>query len=381
MFLIAVLLGTCLTLAILGVSFYDLSQETMSPPKERTLGTAAPARSLPSPLSLSNRDEGRTGSPRQPPPPSHEIAQGALSCGTSSSFHYSFPNLPACALTYFENNFKKTCNHPLRVKDTRVTGTPVSHTYMVHYTPLKARREVMISYMKQHELRVDWVTGFDKEDITDEQRRCFHSNWEPNAYKRKEKASRHRDKSDKYPELKWSQVSVVTKHHSALYDAHRNEHNISVILEDDAFLHAGFTEHLTVLFREAPRDWDVLMIGGCFNMHGNRPKFKAIEVSKHFYRKTEARCAHAYIVNLHAARMLIDSVPLTMPIDFQMTAAMKETKLNCYWVEPFLAVQGNLGGCVTNDIGAKCVSAEKKIKKEFLPENAKDPRFRKLWLQ
>jgi hypothetical protein len=248
---------------------------------------------------------------------------------------------------------------------------------MIHYTPLKERRKIMTQFLANHDLTVDWVTGFDKEDITGDQRKCFHSEWKPAEYKRARKAQRH---PSPYPTLKWSQISVVTKHHSALYDMHRNGYNLSLILEDDVMLHAGFNEHMATLIKEAPRDFDVLMVGGCFNMHGNRPKFKAVEVSKHFYKKTEARCAHAYAVTLRAARLLLDSVPLTQPIDFQITAAMKETDLNSYWVEPFLAVQGNLGGCVTNDIGAKCVSAEKKIAKQFKPENARDPSMRKLWL-
>lgn len=135
------------------------------------------------------------------------------------------------------------------------------------------------------------------------------------------------------------------------------------------------------LMKEMPSDADVLMMGGCFNMKGSRAKYKATFVWKHFYKKQEARCAHAYIVTLAAARKLLSSVPLTLPIDYQISAAMKETNLQCYWIEPWLSVQGPIGGCVTEDLGAKCVSVVKKLEHQFHHTKANQEQLQKLWDQ
>eukprot|EP00760_Papus_ankaliazontas_P037963 PhM_4_TR87/c0_g1_i1/m.34155 len=308
------------------------------------------------------------------------------SCGLPTTYDASapeatrsryFPSMPSCALTYFEENFQATCHHALRRHaGTNIGSTGVAHTYMVHYTPLKKRREIMTGILATHNITVDFVVGFDKEALSEEMKTCFHGTWTPKLYPAK-KAHRH----DEMPisKLKWSQLSVVIKHHSALYEVHRNEIPYALILEDDAFLHAGFQDHIATLMREAPRDFDVLMVGGCFNMHGQRAKYKATFVSKHFYRKPEARCAHAYIVSLNGARKLLDAVPLTLPIDFQMSAAMKEGGLNSYWVEPWLSVQGPIGGCVTEDLGVGCVSVVKKLEPQFDHRRANDARLRQKW--
>jgi GR25 family glycosyltransferase involved in LPS biosynthesis len=159
--------------------------------------------------------------------------------------------------------------------------------------------------------------------------------------------------------LKPSQRSVVMKHHSAVYDAVRRNYSAALILEDDAFLRANFRQRLREVMAEVPPGFDIVWVGGCMKMHAWRRKFMTKQITKHVYEKAEARCAHAYIVSQAGARKLLQSFPLTLPIDFQMTSAMREHHMRSYWVEPFLSVQGNVGGCVTNDLGAGCVSVSK----------------------
>jgi GR25 family glycosyltransferase involved in LPS biosynthesis len=169
--------------------------------------------------------------------------------------------------------------------------------------------------------------------------------------------------------LKPSQVSVVAKHHFAMYDMLRQRRGLAVILEDDALLRVNFTRRLDEVLASlrlpaaadgAPRyDFDLLMIGGCLKMHAYRKKFRADRVSKHVFLKPEARCAHAYVVTARGAERFLAAMPLTLPIDFQLTSAVREAGLRAMWVEPWLSVQGSFGGCVTQDIYKSCPSVEK----------------------
>jgi GR25 family glycosyltransferase involved in LPS biosynthesis len=146
---------------------------------------------------------------------------------------------------------------------------------------------------------------------------------------------------------------------------YRQNYSVALVLEDDALLRVGFVRRLAEVMSDVPRPFDIVMVGGCMNMHAWRRKFNATMITKHVYRKQEARCAHAFVVSQRGARRLLSSLPLSQAIDFQMTSAMHETNMDVYWVEPFLSVQGKTGECVTNlDLGARCVSTEK-YSKEF----------------
>ena len=115
-------------------------------------------------------------------------------------------------------------------------------------------------------------------------------------------------------------------------------------------------------------------------MHGFRRKrkFAAPILNPHAYLKGEARCAHAYIVTHRAAAALLESAPLTLPIDFQITRAMREHGLRGVWVEPWLAAQGDFGECVTNDLGADCITKEK-YHRQFDNRLATDEKTCALW--
>lgn len=279
------------------------------------------------------------------------------------------PDLPPCAARYFEANYVASAVPDAERSAAVVPIARIDQVYMIHYTPMKKRRAAMSAMLALHNVSVHWVLGFDKEVLNESTAECFHS-W---------KASDHSGvKSKRHDLRKWiplgkSQRSVVVKHHSALYDAYRRGYENVLVLEDDAFLRVRFQERLAEVMALVPRTYDVIMIGGCMNMHAWRRKFGAEMLSKHLYRKREARCAHAFVASQKGVRHLLSSLPLTQAIDFQMTSAMVERSMEVYWVEPYLSVQGPSPECVTSiDLGAPCVSVEKRIGKEYDPRFATD---------
>eukprot|EP00672_Neobodo_designis_P023870 CAMPEP_0174840602 /NCGR_PEP_ID=MMETSP1114-20130205/8787_1 /TAXON_ID=312471 /ORGANISM="Neobodo designis, Strain CCAP 1951/1" /LENGTH=465 /DNA_ID=CAMNT_0016074759 /DNA_START=40 /DNA_END=1434 /DNA_ORIENTATION=- len=279
----------------------------------------------------------------------------------------------------------------------------IDAVYMVHYTgtgvadakkrasamdTARRRRSAMASVFGNHSMAIDtWVTALDREALGKDDIACIHRRWEPAEYRLPRKAKRH--ETQKHEMLKPTQVSVNSKHHLALYDLVAQGHGLALVVEDDVLFHACFADHLRALIDSLrpnataspdeaptlchseetnaaakPRDslgFDVLWIGGCMNMHAYRRKRKmaAPLLNPHAYLKTEARCAHAYLVTNRAAVELLQSMPLTLPIDFQITSAMRERGLRSVWAEPWLSIQGDFGECVTMELGAGCVSKEK----------------------
>eukprot|EP00759_Apiculatamorpha_spiralis_P013670 PhF_6_TR20479/c0_g1_i3/m.29478 len=169
----------CVTMLLVSLAFSFsgvLTTTPSTPPQQTYVGTQS---NIPKqkPISVA-QSKPAEDTQHIPPPPLPRIAEevkhnhGSASCGlsdtipaTSKTLH--FPNMPQCALDYFEQNFQKTCSHALRNHvGTGIPNTPIQHTYMVHYTPWKQRREVMKTHMALHNLTVDWTVGFDKEELT-----------------------------------------------------------------------------------------------------------------------------------------------------------------------------------------------------------------------
>lgn len=296
------------------------------------------------------------------------------------------PSIEECARGYFERNYERSlqATSDAERRQAVLPSAMIDKVYMIHYTPMKKRKVAMTEMMAKHGVSVQWVDGFDKEVLNDTTASCFHA-FHPEVYEKSntpsERRKAHRHDQYKYVPLGKSQRSVVTKHHSALYDAYRFGYSNSLVLEDDAYLRVNFTGRLGEIMRSVPSTYDVIMIGGCMNMHAWRRKYKDVElVTKHLYKKREARCAHAYVVSQKGVRHLLSSVPLTQAIDFQMTSAMKEREMEVYWVEPWLSVQGPSTECVTNiDLGAACVSIEKNLGNEYDPRFAEDTAMNALW--
>jgi hypothetical protein len=313
--------------------------------------------------------------------------------------------IPKCAIRYFENAIEQEKERGVLSSRGNFFHPRISQVLMVHYSKSTKRRETITKLLKKHNVLVSkWILDFDRENVTNAMRECFHdstkgfhfssaSSSQHFLFNNSKKAARMRPRDT----LNAIQSSVIIKHYYALYLAATQSKEDSeivhpftkkvvpkytLILEDDVFLRNGFAVHFDTLIKEledATNDssngdslFDVLMIGGCLNMHANRRrgsgiKFPAPKVSAHTFLRQEARCAHAYVVSRDGAQKIMNSMPLTHPIDFQLNAAFKEEDLKVLWVEPWLAIQGDIdGGCVTASIyKGKCPSVEKNPGREF----------------
>lgn len=279
------------------------------------------------------------------------------------------PEPPRCVVKLFESLYTSRNPVPEDVSSNKIhTAKVVDAVYVVHYTKLKRRRIETAKRLAEHGLtRSRWIEGLDADDITPDMWECLHTNYSFRNSENPIQRQRH-DPSrggKAFQKFRPSQLSVVSKHHLAAFDMVKNGFNIALILEDDVALRYNFTGRIreVVAFFEANQNatgspgFDIIMVGGCLKMFAQRPRYRAARVAKNIYEKPEARCAHAYLLSLNGAHHLLASMPLTLPIDYQLTAAMREWKLRGYWIEPWLSAQVELDGCVTQNIGYhKCAS-------------------------
>lgn len=380
----------------------------------------------------------------------HDAGYGAPQCAInmfSAAFEKYFANVSEGILGPQAAYCKQRSTAP-------TTATPlVVPLFIVHYSPASARRRHVENVLTAHGLQPDrshvapggwgvplrpveyrfapiWITAFDREELTKPMTGCLHQPWVPPSSgpppqhrsdaSAQRKAQRHAKRP--FERLKASQVSVVTKHHFAMYAATRWGCDWSVVLEDDVLLRYRFGERLAQLFdgdasfkaptaaarspqvaagepspsggalltgypkvaapssRRPRPPFNFLVVGGCLRMRAWRAKFKATQITPHLWARAEARCAHAYAVANGAARSFLQSLPLTLPIDFQLSAAMNELAapggphgaalafgggddvVRAAWVEPWLSVQTDVrDGCVTNGLGAgaRCITIDK----------------------
>lgn len=307
-------------------------------------------------------------------PQSPTTASTAVAIASATKTTPLLPDLE-CARTYFEANFQRSnLQTPAAEREAanglRESGA-VDHVYVIHYSRNPKRRATMTARLAQYGIQAEFVTGFDRQDMTDDMRRCFNS-WDADAIRRAESASSGGGNQSQQPSLRLqrhdkmpvpklisAQQSVVTKHHSALYDAYRRNYSRVLVLEDDALLRANFVRRLGEVVRGAPSDFDVLMVGGCLRMFAYRRRYNTVMHSKHHYARREARCAHAFVVSQRGVREILASLPLTQAIDFQLTTAMQERQLSVFWIEPWLSVQNPEADaeCVTGLFHTKCAPA------------------------
>lgn len=82
-----------------------------------------------------------------------------------------------------------------------------------------------------------------------------------------------------------------------------------MIFEDDVELHEDFRNILDAALTEAPKDWELIYLGGT---HREPP----VQVTEHLYRVSRTLCVHAYIIHERFYNYALNNMPsLCQPCD------------------------------------------------------------------
>lgn len=207
-------------------------------------------------------------------------------------------------------------------------------TYVIHYTPLRERKQFLLNEFNKHSLIYHFIEDYDRENLSDEDLKIFDTN-----------------------KVKLSMCSNIIKHINAYKNIMNNEYNYSLILEDDVILDDEFGDKLNKGLKQLPDDYDMLFIGNGCNLH---IPLNQIKPFKFIYKKCRepsnwggnggTRCSDSYLVSKKGAKKLINYISklkegaINLPSDFWLNEVIRDLKLEIYWLEPTIVTQGTLTG-------------------------------------
>lgn len=120
----------------------------------------------------------------------------------------------------------------------------------------------------------------------------------------------------------------------------------ALILEDDIILPRNIEDKIYKKLEMAPKDWDVIYLGGC-NIIGKSIQNDSFIIP--FDKKGTNLCAHAYLIKKSSIPFLIKCLrPLQAPIDEQWRRYFKD--MNVYFVNPNIIIQDKNLRSIRRDI-------------------------------
>ena len=206
-------------------------------------------------------------------------------------------------------------------------------TYVIHYTPLKERKQFLLNEFNKHSLIYYFDEDYDRENLSDEDLKIFDT---------------------KFPK---SQCGITLSHINAYRNIMNNEYKYSLILEDDVILDDKFGDKLNKGLEQLPDDYDMLFIGNGCCLHIESSKIKP---GQFIYKKCGeptnwggnggTRCTDSYLVSKKGAKKLMSYISklkegaINMPIDWWLNEVIRDLKLEIYWMEPTIVTQGTQTG-------------------------------------
>ena len=222
-------------------------------------------------------------------------------------------------------------------------------TYVMHYTPLKDRREFIDRQLLNQGISdAEFITEFDKEDLTEQDLSAY--NKDKDLHKELCEISRKPhgligESPYSYEELSPSSISLNLKHLEAFRRFLDQELRYGLFLEDDC----RFIEHKDIqdVIQNAPPNWDVLFIGGAFDHRviNVASIYSASPSTQHDYvlaRHPATNTTSSIIYNQSSVRRFLPYVEsFCLPIDWQLNYAFHKLNLNVYHTYPYLCTQGD----------------------------------------
>ena len=206
--------------------------------------------------------------------------------------------------------------------------------YVIHYTPLKERKQFLLEEFNKHSLNFNFIEEYDREKLTAKELYIFDTTV-----------------------VKLSMCSNITKHIYTYQKIIESNYLFNLILEDDIILDKMFINKLKKGLEQLPEDYDMLFIGDGCNLH--IPSTEII-LDKYIYLKSRepkswggnggTRCTDSYLVSKKCAQKLMSYISklnegeIKMPSDWWLNQVIRDLKLEIYWMEPTIVSQGTQNG-------------------------------------
>lgn len=212
--------------------------------------------------------------------------------------------------------------------------------FIIHYTPLKERKQFLNTEMIKYSLQHEYIERYDREKLSEFDLALFDIN-----------------------KVKLSECSLIRKHIDAYCRISSSPVTYNLILEDDVILSEGFRQKIEIGLLQLPADYDMLFIGNGCNLHipesELRPEkviYKKCRESTEWGGDGATRCTDSYLVSHKCAVKLIEYInglrqkKIQKPADWWLNQVIRELNLEVYWMEPTIVTQGSSIGKYSSSV-------------------------------
>lgn len=212
-------------------------------------------------------------------------------------------------------------------------------TFVIHYNKLVERKARLMPLMAINHLQCQFVDKYDRDTLGEAEINMFKWRW-PFRFmlSQKDKAS-----------------MAITLSHIYSWREIAEQHELGLILEDDAIFDANFRPTLDDYLSQLPSGWDMLFIGDGCNLHIPESE---LTPGRFIYEKSHGptkwggrgatRCTDSYIMSQKAAQKISDFIQsagaaykITQNVDWWLNEVISACELKIYWSEPTIVTQGS----------------------------------------
>ena len=209
----------------------------------------------------------------------------------------------------------------------------IENIYICHWKKLTERKSNLVAHLSEIGIKkYQWVEKYDKDSWNIEEiQKEYPLIFDNNPLGRK---------------LKWSEISLTLKHSWIIKDSFEKGYDDVLVFEDDVILHPNFIEYFNLFKTQIPKDWDIVWIGSCCNLHAPCTE------GKYFYKADGSRCTHTFMLSKSCVNKIVNEVSnINDGSDFYYNFLIKKYNLNNYWMEPVLSYQNtNYKTTIQNNI-------------------------------
>jgi GR25 family glycosyltransferase involved in LPS biosynthesis len=214
-------------------------------------------------------------------------------------------------------------------------------TYVMHYSKSEERKRHIASQLEQQKIHdYFFVSGYDAEDLNKSIIDKYYIDDKKMCDKYSEVTLRHNNCSDSvYKKLSKASISLCIKHTKALQYFIDSKSSYALFIEDDCiFYNDPNVLSVDKIIYLAPKDWDVVFIGGAFD-HSILPINSVMGnyiLSDHPATNTTS----SFVLNKKSAIKIMSSLlPFYLPIDWQLNHVFEKNKLKIYHTNPYICGQ------------------------------------------
>lgn len=217
--------------------------------------------------------------------------------------------------------------------------------YIIHYTKLTERFNKISKILDTSNIPYEFITEYDKEDITDDIIEKFYSK-NINGFNNKIK-DLWDNNIHKYRILSLPEISCAIKHCIAIKKLSEECKDFGMIIEDDVIFYNNFGIDFSKNIKNTPENWEAIFFGeGCGEAFQKDviSRNKKINDNVFLIKPPASNCAEAYLLKSKTALNICKNFPFHIAFDWEIAYQLYVLNSPTYWWYPSLVKQGSKDG-------------------------------------